>query len=171
MTEPYLGEIRIFGFNFAPRNWAQCDGSTLSISQNQALYSILGTTYGGDGRTSFALPDLRSRTPIHAGDSGTSGSSSRSPGTRGGEETVALSINQIPSHTHTISASADAPNQNTGVNTYLAAADIWAEPDPLVTMENGTFTSTGSGQGHENMQPFLTLNYCIALVGTFPPRN
>lgn len=168
MTEPYLAEIRIFGFKFAPRNWAQCNGEILPIEQNQALFSLLGTTYGGDGRTDFALPDLRGRTPMHVG---SSGGDNHPLGEKEGAETVTLSLDQMPSHTHTIVASSDAPNQNTGVNTYLAAANIWAEPGELVSMEEGTFQSSGSGQPYDNMQPYITLNYCIALEGTFPPRN
>ena len=168
MTEPYLAEIRIFGFQFAPRNWAQCTGELLPIEQNEALYSLLGTTYGGDGRIEFALPDLRSRTPIHVGNSG---GDNHALGEKAGVETVTLSIAEMPSHTHTIVASADAPTQQTGVDTYLAAANIWAEPETLVSMEEVTFQATGSGQPYDNMQPYTTLNYCIALEGTFPPRN
>ena len=169
MTEPYIAEIRIFGFRFAPRGWAQCTGELLPIEQNQSLYSLLGTTYGGDGRVEFALPDLRSRTPMHVG---SSGGDNHPLGEQKGEETVTLSVAEMPSHTHTIVASSDDPNQSTGVDTYLAAANIWAEPGTsLVTMEDGAFTSTGGGQPYDNMQPYITLNYCIALEGTFPPRN
>ena len=168
MSEPFLAEIRIFGFNFPPRGWAACDGQLLPISQNSALFSLLGTTYGGDGRTTFALPDLRSRAPMHVG---SSGGVTHSIGQRGGEETVTLSMAEMPAHTHAVSVSADEPNRSTGTNSVLAAAEIWAQPSTLVSMEDGSLTSVGNGQAHQNMQPYTTLNCCIALQGIFPSRN
>jgi microcystin-dependent protein len=165
LSEPFLAEVRIVGFNFAPRGWAFCDGQILPINQNQSLYSLLGTTYGGDGRTSFALPDMRGRTPIHVG-------SGHKQGQKSGEETHSLSTNEIPSHNHTgvaSSATADqsAPGGNllakTGDNTYGASAST--------TLDSGSLTHTGSGQGHENMQPWLAVYFCIALSGLFPSRN
>lgn len=165
MSEPFLAEIRIVGFNFPPRGWAFCDGQILPINQNQSLYSLLGTTYGGDGRTSFALPDLRGRTPIHVSDT-------HSQGQKGGEETHALSVQEMPSHRHagvgtTASASEARPGAElpalTEVNTYKAGGT-------LVDMNLST-TNAGGGQGHDNMQPYLTLSFCIALQGLFPSRN
>jgi microcystin-dependent protein len=164
VSEPFLAEIRIVGFNFAPRGWALCDGQILPINQNQSLYSLLGTTYGGDGRTSFALPDLRGRVPVHVG-------GGHSLGQKSGEEGHALTVDEIPAHTHPAKGtSAQASEQrpsgelpaDTEVNTYKANG-------PLVSMNLST-TNTGGGQGHNNMQPFLTLNFAIALQGLFPSR-
>jgi microcystin-dependent protein len=167
MSEPFLAEIKIVAFNFAPRGWALCDGQILPINQNQSLYSLLGTTYGGDGRTSFALPDLRSRTPLHVGDG-------YSQGQKSGEETVALTIAQIPSHTHAWQASADNANNPNPGNRVLAKStpnEIYYTPDELRNMRAGTVANAGGGQGHENRQPYLVLNFVIALQGLFPPRN
>ena len=171
MSEPFLAEIRIVGFNFAPRGWAFCDGQILPINQNQSLYSLLGTTYGGDGRTSFALPDIRGRSPIHKSDS-------KKLGGKGGQENVALSSAQTPSHTHTplratnASASVASPGPTTvpcdpGETAYLATTDART----LVNMATTAITNAGGGQAHTNMQPFLTLAYIIALRGLFPSRN
>lgn len=165
MSEPFLAEVRIVGFTFAPRGWAFCDGQILPINQNQSLYSLLGTTYGGDGRTSFALPDMRGRTPIHVGDG-------HQQGQKSGGETVSLTIAEIPGHNHTAVASSATADQatpggnllaKTGENIYGASAST--------TLDTGSITHTGSGQGHENMQPWLALNFCIALTGLFPSRN
>lgn len=174
MSEPFLAEIRIVGFNFAPRGWAFCDGQILPINQNQSLYSLLGTTYGGDGRTSFALPDLRSRTPIHIGDGHTLGQ-------KGGAETVTLTAAEMASHTHSIkgtTADADkgAPgvNANRGYATLLESeADdiIYGTASNLVSLAEGIVPNTGGGQPHNNIQPMLTLNFVIALRGLFPSRN
>ena len=167
MSEPYLAEVRIFGFNFAPRGWAFCDGQILPIQQNQALYSLLGTTYGGDGRTTFALPDLRGRTPIHVGDG-------FNLGNRGGEESPALTVNEIPSHTHQAKATSDIgtnPNPGGRVLASSAPAEVYGPPNNQVDLRAGTVANTGAGQGHENMQPYLALTFAIALQGTFPPRN
>ena len=170
MSEPFLAEIRIVGFNFAPRGWAFCDGQILPINQNQSLYSLLGTTYGGDGRTSFALPDLRSRTPIHEGDA-------HNLGQKGGAETVTLAAAEIAAHTHAAKASstaADSGNPNGGI---LAAADagqtLYRNPEAatMTALRSGTVTNAGGGQAHNNEQPYLTLAFCIALRGLFPSRN
>lgn len=170
MSEPFLAEIRIVGFNFAPRGWAFCDGQILPINQNQSLYSLLGTTYGGDGRTSFALPDLRSRTPIHRDDGHTLGQ-------KGGAETVTLTAAQIAAHTHTVKASSTLGNEDTPGGAVLAAG---AAPDlayralesaTTTALRNGTVTNAGGGQAHDNMQPYLTLSFVIALQGLFPSRN
>lgn len=167
MSEPYLGEIRLFGFNFPPRNWSKCDGATLPINQNQALYSLLGTTYGGDGRTNFALPDLRGRVPI-------SFSSSYPQGQKNGSETVTLTAAQMPAHTHALRAS-DSDSSGTSPNDQVLAntgsETIYGDPGNLVSLNSNTISSTGGGQSIENMQPFLAIEFCIALTGTFPPRN
>ncbi|MCP4379324.1 MAG: phage tail protein [bacterium] len=165
MAEPYLGEIHIFGFNFAPRGWALCDGQILPIHQNQSLYSILGTTYGGDGRTTFALPDLRGRVPVHVGNDITLGE-------KAGEESVPLTINEMPNHVHEVQASNQLPNREGPAGNFWAAssANPYAGAAAGGTMLN-TVQNTGGGSGHENMQPFLTLNFCIALSGIFPSRN
>jgi len=165
VSEPFLAEIRIFGFNFAPRGWAMCDGQILPINQNQSLYSLLGTTYGGDGRTSFALPDLRGRVPIHIGNGHVQGQKS-------GEETHTLGVNEMPGHTHTIQASADASTSQDPTNNVLAeSGQIYKQSSNLVDMVSGTMANAGGGQAHENMQPFLAVNFCIALQGLFPSRN
>ncbi len=168
MSEPFLAEIRIVGFNFAPRGWAFCDGQILPINQNQSLYSLLGTTYGGDGKTSFALPDLRGRTPIHEGDGHTLGQ-------KGGAETVALTAAEIAAHTHTVKASSSPGDNTSPTNNVLAAVatDLYRNPEAATNtaLRSGTVTNAGGGQGHDNMQPYLTLAFCIALQGLFPSRN
>ncbi len=182
MSEPFLAEIRIVGFNFAPRGWAFCDGQILPINQNQSLYSLLGTTYGGDGRTSFALPDLRSRTPIHQGrDPG--GGSNYNLGNKAGAETVTLTAAEIAAHTHAVkgtSATADERRQGSGANRSFATTDHLADPTPdllygdagnMVAMQSTIVPNVGGGQAHDNMQPYLTLSFCIALLGLFPSRN
>ncbi len=174
MSEPFLGEIQMIGFNFAPRGWAFCDGQILPINQNQSLYSLLGTTYGGDGRTSFALPDLRSRTPLHRGDGNTLGRKS-------GVETVTLTAAEMAAHTHTVKGEdkvgdtsdptnhvvAEAPAPGGGPITIYHTYDVATR----VAMHTGTITNAGGGQPHDNMQPFLTINFIIALRGLFPSRN
>ena len=169
MSEPFLAEIRIVGFNFAPRNWAFCDGQILPINQNQSLYSLLGTTYGGDGRTSFALPDLRGRVPIHKG---SSNGTSHNLGTKGGEEANMLATAEMPQHTHNIQASADPSDIQDPTNNVLAeSGQIYSDSSNLVDMVSGTVANSGGGQAHENMQPYLALKFCIALQGLFPSRN
>ncbi len=169
MSEPFLAEIRIVGFNFAPRGWAFCDGQILPINQNQSLYSLLGTTYGGDGRTSFALPDLRGRVPIHVG---ASNGNHHTLGQKSGEETHTLATNEMPQHTHNIQASSSTANQNSAENNLLAkSGQIYRQTGTQVNMMNGTMTNMGGGQAHDNMQPYLALNFCIALQGLFPSRN
>jgi len=168
MAEPFLSEIRLMSFAFAPKGWAQCDGQLLPINQNQALFSLLGTTFGGDGRVNFALPDLRGRTPIHVG-------AGHTLGERAGEQAHTLSIAELPTHTHAVAASSTAtggsatPNGNYlgGGNNVYQSADAGA----LTSMRPDTVTNTGGSQAHLNMQPFLSLNLCIALEGIFPSRN
>ncbi|KAA3663378.1 MAG: phage tail protein [Chloroflexi bacterium] len=165
MSEPFLAEIRIVGFNFAPRGWAFCDGQILPINQNQSLYSLLGTTYGGDGRTSFALPDIRGRVPIHVGNG-------HRQGQKSGEETHTLSAAEMPQHKHAIQASANTANSNSPSGHVLAQSiPLYSEPTNLVNMRSGTITNVGGGQAHNNMQPCLAVNFCIALQGLFPSRN
>ena len=166
MSEPFLAEVRIVGFNFAPRGWAFCDGQILPINQNQSLYSLLGTTYGGDGRTSFALPDLRGRTPLHFDTFGL--------GARAGEERVMLTEQQMPNHQHALMASStdgDAPVPGTFVLARSVNQPYRSPTAPLQPMSTEAVASTGNSQGHENMQPYLTLNFCIAITGLFPSRN
>ena len=174
--DPFLGEIRMFAGNFAPRGWALCDGQLLQISQNSALFSLLGTTYGGDGRTTFALPDLRGRVPVHAGTG--PGLSPKTLGQKGGSETVVLTVNEMPVHTHTAVLIADTTIAITDrPEGALLARNAAATP---VYGENATTTmntaavrvnNAGGSQAHPNMQPFITVNYIIALQGIFPSRN
>ena len=180
MSEPFLAEIRMFGFNFAPRGFAMCDGQILAINQNQSLYSLLGTTYGGDGRTSFGLPDLRGRVPIHTGDSSTTGSGNHSLGQKSGAESHTLTDNELPAHNHSLQASGDAATSNSltsppGVfaNRPRRAASYYASPANPVDLHESTVSDSGgpSQQSHENMQPFLAINFVIALQGLFPSRN
>ena len=170
MSEPFLAEVRIVGFNFAPRGWAFCDGQILPINQNQSLYSLLGTTYGGDGRTSFALPDLRGRTPIHIGRS--NGGNDHRLGSKSGEETHTLSASEMPQHNHAAQASTSPGNSPISANNVLASANNLyrnlSNPTPL---RAGTVANIGGGQAHENMQPYIAVNFCIALQGLFPSRN
>ena len=153
-------------FNFPPKGWAACNGQLLPINQNQALFSLLGTTYGGDGRVTFALPDLRSRVPVHTG-------SGITLGERAGEENHTLVAGEMPAHNHTASASSANGNTPIAVNDILAAeaSAMYTSSANLVAMAGGSISSVGGSQGHNNLQPFLTLNFCIALVGIFPPSN
>lgn len=173
MSEPFLAEIRIVGFDFAPRGWALCDGKALPIDQNQSLYSLLGTTYGSDGPTTFALPDLRGRTPIHAGASD-DGVDHR-PGQKGGKETHTLDAAEMPRHTHSFSgSSAQGTTDIPQAGQVLAGSgrDVYRDQiTNLTPLDPGAVTDTGGGQAHENVQPFLALNFCIALQGLFPSRN
>jgi microcystin-dependent protein len=165
VAEPFLSEIRIMSFNFAPKGWAMCDGQLLPINQNQPLFSLLGTTFGGDGRVNFALPDQRGRTPIHVGDGHTLGE-------RGGEQNHTLTKAELPTHQH--SAQAATVNADTNIaagNNLAQAANLYSQPSNLVSMNPTTIASVGGSQAHLNMQPFLTLTFCIALQGIFPSPN
>lgn len=167
MGTPFLSEIRIFSFGYAPRSWAMCNGQLLPINQNQALFSLLGTTYGGNGQTNFALPDLRARTPIHTG-------SGFLLGQLGGEQAHTLTLSEMPTHAHVPQASANPGTTlvpSGGVLLSKRAAEIYHSPTNLGAMNTATVTNTGGSQAHLNMQPFLTLNFCIALQGIFPSLN
>jgi len=172
MSEPFLAEVRMVGFNFAPRGWAFCDGQILPINQNQSLYSLIGTTYGGDGRTSFALPDLRGRVPIHVGRS--NGGGDHRLGQKSGEETHTLASNEMLQHTHELHASTTDANAGAPTNHVLARSmtpEAYRDTASLAPMHAGSITNVGGDQAHENMQPYIALNFCIALQGLFPSRN
>ena len=176
MSEQFIGEIKMFAGNFAPRNFAFCDGQLLAVSGNDALFSLLGTIYGGDGRTTFALPDLRGRVPIHQGNA--PDLSQRQIGSRSGSETETVAVEELPSHTHTMQGSTNfggdtspadnVPGTGAGMNLYNpspAAADV-------VTMDSDAVTvSSGGNQPHDNVMPFLCIHFIIALFGIFPSRN
>ncbi len=170
MAEPFLSEIRMMSFPFAPKGWALCNGQLLPINQNQALFSLLGTTYGGDGRTNFGLPDLRGRTPIHVGVGHTLGE-------RGGQPSHTLSIGELPQHLHVVNASGsqgNATNPRFGANGYVLAQDpgnAYAQPQSLTALNAGTLSTVGGSQAHENRQPFLVVSFSIALQGIFPSPN
>lgn len=165
MAEPFLSEIRIMSFNFAPKGWALCNGQLLPINQNQALFSLLGTTYGGDGRVNFALPDLRARVPIHTG-------SGHTLGERGGEEAHTLSIAELPTHTHVLNGSNTPAAVNLPDNAHLAMVNnAYGPPANLVALSPASVSNVGGSQAHLNMQPYLTLNFCIALQGIFPSQT
>lgn len=170
MSEPFLGEIRQTSFQFAPKGWALCNGQLLPINQNQALFAILGTTYGGDGRVTFALPDLRGRSPVHA-------SGSLPLGSRVGAETHTLSVNELPPHGHGLQGSGDLANVTAPAGNVPAAKgrggkDIYAPGgSPPQALSPQAIAPTGGSQPHENLQPFLTVNFIIALTGIFPSRN
>ncbi|MCR2806632.1 phage tail protein [Paenibacillus soyae] len=167
MSESYIGEIKLFGFGFTPKNWLPCQGQLLPINQNQALFAILGTTYGGNGVTTFALPDLRGRVPVHTGNGVTLGQIA-------GAESHTLTLNEIPAHTHTVSASTTVSNQ------YSPVGNVWAEaangtsvfsPEANTTLRADAIGAAGGSQPHTNMQPYLAMNYCICVNGIFPSQN
>ena len=166
MAEPFLAEIRIMSFIFPPKGWALCNGQFLPINQNQALFALLGTTYGGNGQTTFALPDLRARVPIHVDNAHTLGESA-------GQAAHTLTIAELPTHAHTAGASTTSTGGNDNpTNRFLGSANnVYAAPSNLTPMNPGTITNTGGSQAHLNQQPFLTLSFCIALQGIFPSRN
>jgi microcystin-dependent protein len=167
MAEPFLSEIRIMSFGFPPKGWALCNGQLLPINQNQALFSLLGTTFGGDGRVNFALPDLRARTPIHVG-------SGHTLGERGGEQAHTLSISEIPTHTHVLNGTSNNGSAQVPTGNLLAKEPnfFYHSPDNApVAMSPSCVTNVGGSQAHLNMQPFLTLNFAIALQGIFPSPN
>lgn len=166
MAEPFLSEIRLMSFNFAPRGWAFCNGQLLPINQNQALFSLLGTTYGGNGQTTFALPNLRGRTPIHAGAGHTLGEA-------GGEEAHTLSPSEMPAHTHRVAVSTATTGGTVSPSGAVlgGANNIYRAGVPTTALLAQSVVPTGGSQAHPNMQPFLTLNFCIALQGIFPSQT
>lgn len=173
MADPFVAEIRIFPFNFAPKGWAWCDGQLLPLSQNTALFSLLGTTYGGNGKSNFALPDLQGRTPMHPGQG--PGLSLHDLGETGGSETVTLLESEIPSHNHQLRASLDdgdlsipAPTRSLGKS---GGGVIYTGTSSGIAMAPEGLTPAGGDQPHNNMQPYLTFYFCIALQGVFPPRG
>jgi microcystin-dependent protein len=174
MADPFVAEIRIFPFNFAPKGWAWCDGQLLPLSQNTALFSLLGTTYGGNGKSNFALPDLQGRAPMHPGQG--PGLSLHDLGEQGGSETVTLLESEIPAHTHDARASAEAataqaPNAQVTLARASGGSAYSTTPSSLTQMAPQTLAHAGGNQPHNNMMPYLTFYFCIALQGVFPPRG
>jgi len=173
MSDPFLGEIKLCAFTYAPRGWALCDGRTMTISQNNALYSLLSTTFGGDGKTYFNLPDLRGKTTIHI-----DAANSLKQGNNGADERVTLTTSQIPSHTHTLNAVNTVATANVPTGLMLAqspastAPNLYqTPPQALINLNTGSILNDGGSAPHNNIQPTLVLNYCIALTGIYPPRS
>lgn len=164
MSEPFLGEIRLFANGYAPRGWLFCEGQILQINQNQALYSLLGSVYGGNGVTTFALPDYRGRVPIHV-------SSSIPLGTSQGEAAHTLTINEMPQHTHQVSASSNPSSESPANNVWAELNGAYDPPATMVAMSQSAIGLSGGSQPHNNMQPYLVLNFAIAVQGIFPSRN
>jgi|SRR4051812_34090749 len=166
MAEPFLSEIRIMSFNYAPKGWALCNGQLLPINQNQALFSLLGTRFGGNGQTNFALPDLRGQVPIHAG-------AGHTLGEKGGTESVTLKIQEMPAHMHFFQATnVDANRVSPPANNFLGPANnLYGPAASLTTLHPSTITAVGGSQAHTNQQPYLVLNFSIALQGIFPSQN
>ncbi|PWK50751.1 phage tail protein [Pleionea mediterranea] len=178
MAEPFLSEIRMWGFGWPPRGWQECDGQLMQISQNEALFSLLGTTFGGDGRSSFGLPDLRGRSPMHSEEG------EIQLGERAGTESVTLNVAEMPVHTHTLRGSTEDANANDFSGRVLAAGyqtegrparrgpkDVYGSPNNLVPLNSQSVSNAGGNLPHNNMQPSLVVNFCIAVTGLFPSRN
>lgn len=164
MSESYVGEIRLFSFGYAPRGWAQCNGQLMSISQNQALFSILGNTYGGDGLTTFALPNLTGRVPVHFGGNVSLGHS-------GGEENHTLTVQELPAHSHAVMASTTAASQiSPGNHVWGSLPDMYSKLS-TAAMSADSISASGGTLPHSNMQPYTTVNFCISLTGEYPPHN
>jgi len=171
-AETFIGEIMMVGYTFCPRSWAEANGQLVSINENPALYSLYGTTFGGDGRTTFALPDLRGRVPMHVGQG--SGLLNRALGQQGGSETNTLTANQLLAHSHSLNGTTAAANAVDPLGNVLAntgRSDTYTTSAPNAQMSSGAIGATGGGQAVNNMQPFLTIRYCVALNGIFPSRN
>ena len=167
MAEPFLAEIRLMSFVFAPKGWALCNGQLLPINQNQALFSLLGTTFGGDGRVNFGLPDVQGRVPVHMGNGFTLGQ-------RGGEQAHTLIVSEVPQHTHQAQASSTSGNTNIPATNLLAGSapnNLYGAAAALEAMNGATITNAGGSQAHDNMQPYLTISFCIALQGIFPSQT
>jgi microcystin-dependent protein len=171
MGQPFVGEIRMFGGNFAPAGWAFCDGALMSISENETLFQLIGTTYGGDGQSTFAVPDLRGRLPMHMGNG--AGLSARTIGESGGVESVTLTTQQIPNHTHAPLADSNNGNQTTPQNGVwaAAAASRYSSSAPNLAMNNTLVGQAGGSQPHENLMPYLAVSFIISLFGVFPTPN
>ena len=165
MADPFMGEIRIMSFGFAPKNWARCDGQLLPINQNMALFSLLGTTYGGNGSSNFALPNLQTRVPIHLGQGFVQGEA-------GGEQAHTLTLSEMPTHNHTMSGSSSNADVVSPVDNVVAqSSQLYGPVAQLTSLDPSSISSAGGSQAHENMQPYLTLMFCIATAGIFPSRN
>jgi microcystin-dependent protein len=172
MADPFVAEIRIFPFNFAPKGWAWCDGQLMPLSQNTALFSLLGTTYGGNGKSNFALPDLQGRAPMHPGQG--PGLSLHDLGETGGSETVTLLESEIPAHAHGMSVSSQLGSENQVGDQLFAMGDginLYGSANALTPMSDQALPPAGGDQPHNNLQPYLTFYFCIALQGVFPPRG
>jgi microcystin-dependent protein len=172
MSEPFVGEIRMFAGNFAPRGWAFCDGQLLAVSQNDALFSLLGTIYGGDGRTTFGLPDLRGRIPIHAGEG--PGLSPRRLGAKGGSENETLTVNQLPSHGHALQFSTATGTQNSPEDETVSASPtvrVFRPSQADAIMKSNTITNVGGSRSHTNLMPYICIHFIIALFGIYPSRH
>lgn len=172
MSEPYVGEIRMFAGNFAPRGWALCDGQLLAVSQNDALFSLLGTIYGGDGRTTFALPDMRGRIPLHQGQG--PGLSQRRLGAKAGAENVTLTTNQLPSHTHDFNANTQPATTDMPSGSVIAAGGnigIFRDANQDVSFASTTVLNSGGSRSHSNLMPTLCVHFIIALFGIYPSRQ
>jgi len=171
--DPFVGEIRVFGFNFAPQGWAQCNGQLLQIRQNTALFSLLGTNYGGDGSSTFGLPNLQGRAPLHVGSGSGPGLKQYSLGETGGMAAVTLASAEMPAHTHSLSAVTDPAESGVPTGNVLARSiggPVYANGTPSVALAAGAVGIQGGGGVHNNLPPYLVINFCIALQGIFPPR-
>jgi microcystin-dependent protein len=166
MSSPYIGEIRMFGGNFAPNGWAMCQGQLLPISEYDALFNLIGTTYGGDGQETFALPNLQGRAPMHVGNGHVIGE-------LGGVETVTLTAQQMPAHSHPQAASLDAGQGQNGTNSVpaVSVANVYHTPAANAALAPTAVLTAGGSQPHDNMQPYLVVNFIIALFGVYPPSN
>ncbi|HEV7642881.1 MAG TPA: tail fiber protein [Pyrinomonadaceae bacterium] len=169
MSQSYIGQIQAFGFNFAPRNWAFCNGQIMSIAQNTALFSLLGTTYGGNGQTTFALPDLRGRSSMHYGQG--PGLSNYTIGEQAGQEAVTLITTEMPAHTHALNAASGGKLNNVPAANNFGGANIYTNAALDSVLDPATIGTAGGSQPHQNMQPYLVLNWCICINGIFPSRN
>lgn len=173
-SEPFVGQIAFVAFNFAPKNWAECNGQLMSIAQNQALFSLLGTTYGGDGITTFALPDMRGRVLVHNGQA-PGGPTTYTMGQNGGAESVTLTVTQMPAHNHTVNAVTTDGNQNLPTGNLPANTKVldkeYSDAAANTTMKSTMLNNTGGNQAHENRPPFITLKCIISLYGVYPSQN
>ncbi len=169
MSQPYVGQLLLVGFNFAPEGWLTCNGATLAISEYSTLYNLIGTTYGGNGQTTFNVPDLQGRIPIHQGSNGVS---TYVIGQEGGVENVTITLNQFPTHTHTLQGSSAAGSSSIPTNNVLGSVSAYTTEPPITALNNATIGFSGGGnQPHSNLQPFLVLNWIISLFGVYPSQT